>query len=99
MSLPHSQYVPNGCVCRQDEDIKIRKKEKPVAISAFDYSKWDSLEREMQKDEEEENCTRVREANAAVRRQEMQTYANHIKDSLTSSHTHFLKARFLHINE
>ena len=61
-----------SCLRLQANHIKVqpkkKEKEKPLA---FDYSKWDSLEREMRADEEEENNTRVREANAAVRRQEM----------------------------
>ena len=47
------------------EPKKLPKKAKPLA---FDYSKWDSLEREMLADEEEEQNTRTREANMAVRR-------------------------------
>ena len=55
----------------QANHIKVQPKKKKEKPLAFDYSKWDSLEREMRADEEEENNTRVREANAAVRRQEM----------------------------
>jgi len=47
--------------------VQPKKKEKSKPL-AFDYSKWDSLEREMRADEEEENNTRLRENNAAVRR-------------------------------
>eukprot|EP00913_Durusdinium_trenchii_P013606 g12776.t1 len=54
---------------KQAYDIKKpAKKEVKKKQLAFDYSKWDSLEREMRADEEEENNTRTREANAAVRR-------------------------------
>ena len=44
-----------------------RKDAKPHKLD-FDYSKWDSLEREMREDEEEEQTTRMREASAAARR-------------------------------
>lgn len=53
---------------KQANHIKVQPKKKKEKPLAFDYSKWDSLEREMRADEEEENNTRVREANAAVRR-------------------------------
>ena len=51
------------------DDIKKPAKKEPKRKHLdFDYSKWDSLEKEMLADEEEEKNTRTREANAAVRR-------------------------------
>mmetsp|Transcript_34665 Transcript_34665/g.80898 ORF Transcript_34665/g.80898 Transcript_34665/m.80898 type:complete len:819 (+) Transcript_34665:23-2479(+) len=56
---------------KQDNEAKKveakRKDAKPHKLD-FDYSKWDSLEREMREDEEEEQTTRMREASAAARR-------------------------------
>lgn len=49
----------------KEAQAKVQPKKKE---SGFDFSKWDSLEREMRADEEEENNTRLRENNAAVRR-------------------------------
>ncbi|CAE7027191.1 Polb [Symbiodinium natans] len=56
---------------KQGDEVKKveakRKDAKPQKLD-FDYSKWDSLEREMREDEEEEQTTRMREASQAVRR-------------------------------
>ena len=60
----------SACLGQGDEVKKVeakRKDAKPQKLD-FDYSKWDSLEREMREDEEEEQTTRMREASQAVRR-------------------------------
>merc|ERR1719478_1786708 len=51
-----------------DSPEEPRKKEKKQEKKAFDYSKWNALEKEMEEDEMIEENTRIREAQMANRK-------------------------------